>query len=175
MPRLIIAAAILACLAGPSVSEEKTAPAGLVCPAALAGGELISVATAAPEPGVTGYCVYYLVGETDFEAVTMTLRAADATYDWKASFKAPKIAKGGMTPVADTVEVVPFGGGEKPATLISLSVAEKDLGPITESFSTLWVFDLGDGRFVSLEEEYSNVSEAMRGALREALLKAQQG
>lgn len=175
MSRLIISAAILAGLAGPTIAEEKVAPEGLVCPVEIAGGELISVATATPEPGVTGYCVYYLVGETDFEAVTMTLRAADSGYDWQASFKAPKIEKGGMAPVAETVEVLPYGEGEKPATLISLSVAEKDLGPITESFSNLWVFDLGDGRIVSLEEEYNNVSEAMRGPLREALLKVQQG
>jgi hypothetical protein len=54
-------------------------------------------------------------------------------------------------------------------------VPEADLGPVTKSFSTLWVFDLGGGRFISLDEEYNNVSEPMRAPLREALLKAQKG
>ncbi len=176
MPRLIILAAILAGLAGPAAAaEEKPAPQGLVCPVDIAGGERISVATAAPTPGVTGYCVYYLLGDTDFETVSMTLRVATSAYDWEKSFKQPKMEKGGMTVDEETVKTVPFGNGEKKATVVTLSVPEEDLGPITKSYVTLWVFDLGGGRFISLEEGYNNVSEKMRAPLREALLKAQKG
>ncbi len=173
--RLIAALALAAGLALPAAAEDKPAPPGLVCPVEIAGGERISVATAAAEPGVTGYCVYYLVGETDFEAVTMILRTANADYDWQSSFKAPKIDKGGMAVDEETTKTVPFGDGQKQAKVVTLSVPEEDLGPVTKSFSTLWVFDLGGGHFVSLDEEYNNVSEPMRADLREALLKAQKG
>lgn len=173
MIRKIIVTAMLVGSAGPVAGEEKLAPEGLVCPVEIAGGERISVASAGTIPGVTGYCVYYLAGETDFEALSMTLRIADADYDWKASFKEPKIAKGGMDLVEETVVSMAFGDGERQATLITLSRPEEDLGPITETFSTLLVFALGDGGFVSLEEEYNNLVESKRVPLREALLKAQ--
>lgn len=166
-------ACLLAGATTAGAAEDKPAPEGLTCPVDIAGGERISVGDVAPTPGVTGFCIYYLVGETDFEAVTMTLRIADADYDWQASFKAPKIDKGGMQVVQEGTLSAPLGDGNATATVTTLSVAEQDLGPVTESFSTLWVFDLADGRKLSLEEEYNNVSEPMRPALREALLKAQ--
>ena len=156
-----------------AAADEKPVPDGLTCPVEIAGGERISVGDVAPTPGVTGFCIYYLVGETDFEAVTMTLRITNADYDWEASFKAPKMQKGGMTVVEEGTLSAPLGDADAVASVTTLAVAEEDLGPVTQSFSTLWVFDLGDGRKLSLEEEYNNVSEPMRPPLREALLKAQ--
>ncbi|WP_421723354.1 hypothetical protein [Bauldia sp.] len=156
-----------------AAAEEVTFPDGLTCPEEIAGGERISVALETRTPGVLGYCVYYLLGETDLESVTLTLRVADDSYDWDASFKAPKIDKGGMRLVEEGPQSAPFGDAEREATMITLTIEEEELGPITESFATLWVFDLGDGRVVSLEEEYNNISAEMRGPLRDALLKAQ--
>jgi hypothetical protein len=156
-----------------SAADEKPVPDGLTCPVEIAGGERISYGDVAPTPGVTGFCIYYLVGETDFEAVTMTLRITNADYDWQASFKAPKMEKGGMRVVEEGTLSASLGGKKASALVTTLGVAEEDLGPVTQSFSTLWVFDLGDGRKLSLEEEYNNVSEPMRPALREALLEAQ--
>lgn len=174
MNRKIIVTAMLIGLAGPAAGQEKPVPEGLVCPVEIAGGERISVASPGIKPGVIGYCVYYLAGDTDFEALTMTLRIADSTYDWKASFKEPKIAKGGMDLVEETVQPISLGDGERQASVVTLSRSEEDLGPITETFSTLLVFELEDGRFISLEEEYNNLVESKRAPLREALLKAQE-
>jgi hypothetical protein len=175
MIRKLFLSALIIGLPGAAIAEQKPAPEGLECPIEIAGGERISVGAAALEPGVTGYCVYYLVGETDFDALTMTLRVADGSYDWQANFKTPKVAEGGMKLVDETVGPAPFGDGERSATMITLSRPEADLGPITESFSTLWVFELGNDGYVSLEEEYNNVSAPMRATLREALLRAQKG
>lgn len=175
MIRKIIVTGMLIGFAGPVAGQEKPVPEGLVCPAEIAEGERISVASAGTEPGVTGYCVYFLVGETDFDALTMTLRIADDTYDWQSSFKQPKIDKGGMKVVEESTQSMPFGGGAREASVITLSRAEEDLGPITQSYSSLLVFSLEDGRFVSLEEEYNNLNEDRLSSLREALLKAQTG
>lgn len=105
----------------------------------------------------------------------MTLRTADSDYDWEAAFKAPKMEKGGMRLVEEATRKVNFGEVERDATIVVLTNTEEDLGQITESFSVLWVFNLDDGRIVSLEEEYNNVSEGMREPLRDALLAAQGG
>ena len=97
-PLLLGLALALGWAAEPFAQEAAEAlPDGLVCPEEIAGGERISVSRASAEPGVTGYCIYYLLGETDLESVTMTLRTANADYDWQRDFKAPKIEKGGMT------------------------------------------------------------------------------
>ncbi len=174
--RLAVAASVLIGLAGTAMAaEDKPVPEGLVCPVGIAGGERISVGEVAPTTGVTGFCIYYLVGETDFEAVTMTLRTTNADYDWQASFKAPKMEKGGMKVIEEGKRSAFLGKGKKVADVVTLGVDEEDLGPITQSFSTLWVFDLGNGHSLSLEEEYNNISEPMRAKLRDALLKAQTG
>lgn len=161
--------------AAAETKPDKPTPPGLVCPVDIAGGERISVSNASAEPGITGYCVYYLAGDTDAETVTVILAAANADYDWQVSFKKPKMDKGGMSVVEETTKTAPFGSGQKQANEITLSVPEEDLAPITKSFSTLWVFDLGNGHFVSLDEEYNDVSDSMRAPFREALLKAQKG
>ncbi|MEQ8695418.1 MAG: hypothetical protein RLT05_02535 [Bauldia litoralis] len=173
MKRALAAVAMLAGLAGPVVAQNEPVPDGLSCPVEIAGGERIAVGEVTRNPDVTGYCIYYLVGETDFEAVTMTLRTAPAGFDWRAAYQAPKIERGGMELVEEGTRAMPFGGDQQVAEVATIKVAEKDLGPISESFSTLWVFDLGNGRSLSLEEEYNNVSEPMRAALREALLETQ--
>ncbi|MCP4384377.1 MAG: hypothetical protein GY798_23705 [Hyphomicrobiales bacterium] len=170
-----LAAAATFAIPALATAEDKPVPAGLTCPQEIAGGELISVATAAVTPGVLGYCVYYLLGETDLESVTATLRVADADYDWEVAFKAPKIEKGGMNLIEEETRAMPFGDRERDALVVTLGGAEEGLGQITESFATLWVFDLGNGRVISLEEEYNNVSEEMRAPLRDALLRAQSG
>ena len=114
-------ACLLAGATTAGAAEDKPAPEGLTCPVDIAGGERISVGDVAPTPGVTGFCIYYLVGETDFEAVTMTLRIADADYDWQASFKAPKIDKGGMQVVQEGTLSAPLGDGNATATVTTLS------------------------------------------------------
>lgn len=159
-----------------ATAAEKPVPEGLVCPAAVAGAELISTALASTEPGVTGLCVYYLYDERDPDrAVTMTLRVANADYDPEKSFKTPKMELGGMTLVEEGTRPVAFAGRTAPATIIVLSGKEADLGDITDVFDTLTVFHLEAGRTVSLEEEYTNISSDLVAPLREALLAAQEG
>lgn len=176
MPYLIVAILALLAFALPAAAAEKPVPEGLVCPASVADAELITTALAALEPGVTGLCVYSLLDDDNPDrAVTMTLRAANDDYDPDKSFKAPKIDLGDMTLVEEITRPMPLGGRVAPATIITLTTKETDLGDITDTFDTLTVFRLYGGKIISLEEEYTNLSADMRDALRTALLAAQKG
>ena len=117
---ILAVAATLMPMAAPAA--DKPVPEGLVCPAAVAGAELISTALASAEPGVTGHCVYDLFDEEDPDrSVTMTLRVANADYDPEESFKAPKMERGGMSLVEDATQPMAFAGRMAPATIIGLS------------------------------------------------------
>ncbi len=173
----VVAAAFALCATVlPAAAADKAVPEGLVCPNEVADADLISTALASIEPGVTGLCAYSLLDDDNpVREVTMTLRIANNDYDPDKSFKQPKIDLGDMTLVEETTRPMPFAGRIAPATIISLSNKETDLGEITESFDTLTVFNLGGGKSISLEEEYTNLSAGMRDALRAALLAAQKG
>ena len=151
-------------------------PAGLVCPAEVAGAELISTALASPEPGVSGLCIYDLFDEENPDrSVTVTLRVGTSDYDPDQTFKAPKMDRGGMTLVEEATRPIAFAGRMAPATTIVLAGKEEDLGDITDVFDSLTVLRLEGGRVISLEEEYTNLSEDMREPVRQALLAAQSG
>jgi hypothetical protein len=171
----LVPAALLLALPAAAFSAEKPVPEGLVCPATAAGAELISTAPASTEPGVSGLCVYYIYDEEDPDRnATLTLRIGTAEYNPDTSFKQPKIDLGGMTLAGEETRPTAYGNRTVPATVISLSGKEADLGAITEVFDTLYVFRLDGGRVVSLEEEYTNVSADLREAPRAALLAAQE-
>jgi hypothetical protein len=171
----LVPAVLLLALPATAFSAEKPVPEGLVCPATAAGAELISTAPASTEPGVSGLCVYYVYDEEDPDRnATLTLRVGTAAYDPDASFKQPKIDLGGMTLVGEETRSMTYGNRTMPATIISLSGKEADLGAISEVFDTLYVFRLDGGRVISLEEEYTNVSADLREAPRSALLAAQE-
>lgn len=172
---LFVTAAAAILIPAAVAAAEKPVPDGLVCPTEAAGADLISTALASTEQGVSGLCVYYLYDDSDPDrSVTMTLRVGTAQYDPDTSFKQPKIELGGMTLVEEATRPIPFAGRTAPATSIILSGKEDDLGEITDVFDALTVFRL-EGKTISLEEEYTNVSADMRQPLREALLAAQKG
>lgn len=182
--RLLPTLALALAAAGPAFAAPLPhggPPAGLNCPDEIADADRVAMASAGLEAGVTGYCSYGLApgdGEDDVDSddatVTMTLKiAATPDYDWQKSFKARNVEEGEMTVASETQETSPFGDGERTATVVSLAKDETDLGDVTKSFRTLWVFDLGGGKVMSLEEEYTNLGENRRQALRDALLKAQ--
>ena len=125
MNRALMAVAMLAGLAGPVVAQNEPVPDGLSCPVEIAGGERIAVGEVTLNPDVTGYCIYYLVGETDFEAVTMTLRTAPAGFDWRAAYQAPKIERGGMELVEEGTRAMPFGGGQQVAEVATIMRVSK--------------------------------------------------
>ncbi len=170
----LVPAVLLLALPATAFSAEKPVPEGLVCPATVAGAELISTAPASTEPGVSGLCVYYVYDEEDPDRnATLTLRIGTAAYDPDTSFKKPKIDLGGMTLVGEETRPMAYGDRTVPTTVISLSGKEADLGAISEVYDTLYLFRLGEGRVVSLEEEYTNVSADLRNAPRTELLAAQ--
>jgi hypothetical protein len=157
-------------------AAEKPIPDGLVCPADVEGAELISTALASPEPGVSGLCIYDLFDEENPDrSVTVTLRVGTPDYDPDQTFKAPKMDRGGMTLVEESTRPIPFAGRTAPATIIVLSGKEEDLGDITDVFDSLTVLRLEGGRVISLEEEYTNLSDDMREPIRQALLAMQKG
>ena len=104
----------------------------------------------------------------------MILRTANADYDWQASFKAPKMDKGGMTVDEEATKTVPFGEGQKEAKVITLSVPEEDSARQEVLLHAVGL--RSRRRPVHLARRgIQHVSEPMRAPLREALLKAQKG
>ena len=174
MLRLCLIATALLALPAVAAASDKTVPEGLNCPAEAGGAELISTALASAEPGVSGLCVYYVYDEEDSgRNVTLTLRVGTADYDPDRSFRNPKVERGGMAVTEEATRTVSFGGRSAPATVISLTGKEADLGDITDVYNTLHVFRLEGGRVVALEVEYTNLSADLHQAPRDALLAAQ--
>ncbi len=174
MPRVFIALAA-ACLVFPAAAAaaEIQVPDGLVCPDEAAGAELISTARASTEHGVSGLCVYYIYDEENPDSnVTLTLRVGTSDYDPEQSFKKPKVNLGGMVVIEEATRPMSYGGRTSPATIIALAGKEADLGDVTDVYDTLYLFRL-EGRVVSLQVEYTNVSADLGAAPRDALLAAQ--
>ena len=175
MPRAFIAiAATCLALTTAGAAAASEVPPGLVCPDEAGGAELISTAQASAERGVSGLCVYYVYDEENPDRnVTLTLRIGTSDYDPNQTFKQPKIDLGGMKVEEEATRPMPYGGRMSPATIIALTGKESDLGDITDVYDTLYVFRL-EGRVVSLQVEYTNISADLRTTPRDALLAAQQ-